>query len=476
MTIKLKKSMILFVVLYFLMASLHSETVATPPSNFFDADAGSVQNPFMIANLANLRWLSETQDMWGSDNQKTHFKQTADIDAAETIDWNDGVGFNPIGIYQVLLNPYKEIEIPFMGIYDGNNFKTVNLNINYSAPPIQHIGLFGFTKGSIIKNVHLVQADIKSTVVAGVLVGFASGGDLIFNCTASGTLYADNGAVSGLVQGLTNSTLLASSSSVDISTRGAFAVGGLVMQAASSVIKDSYFNGTIKNIAPNNGGLGLQYGGIIGQAISGSNIENVYANSLENFDDFTFGVVGRLIDSSTVKLSFWDTEKTGVSRAVGENEGTIVEVYGLATDGMKNKNNYTRAGWDFENVWDINPEINNGYPYLREGIILNSGDIILPAPNFSMYNYPNPFNPTTTIKFKIENLELGVNHHPVRIDIFNIKGQKIRSLVDRFYSIGEHSVVWNGNDDYGVGVSSGVYFYRFETGSHSESKKMLMVK
>ena len=96
-------------------------------------------------------------------------------------------------------------------------------------------------------------------------------------------------------------------------------------------------------------------------------------------------------------------------------------------------------------------------------------------------NYPNPFNPTTTIKFRIENSELriegrGESITSVKIEIFNIKGQKLRSLVNGDYREGEHSVIWNGTDDHNSPVTSGIYFYRFTTDNYIETKKMLLIK
>jgi hypothetical protein len=85
-------------------------------------------------------------------------------------------------------------------------------------------------------------------------------------------------------------------------------------------------------------------------------------------------------------------------------------------------------------------------------------------------NYPNPFNPTTSISF--DNAKAG----NVTIDVFNTKGQKVRSLVNGFYSVGEHSVVWNGLDDKGVSVGSGIYFYRMRSGEVVSTKKMMLLK
>ncbi|MBN2410240.1 right-handed parallel beta-helix repeat-containing protein [candidate division KSB1 bacterium] len=89
---------------------------------------------------------------------------------------------------------------------------------------------------------------------------------------------------------------------------------------------------------------------------------------------------------------------------------------------------------------------------------------------FAMQNYPNPFNPATTIHFDIP------ERSQVKLDIFNIAGQKIISLVDRYYSAGAYSIAWNGTDQYNRFVGSGVYLYRLSTENSVLTKKMLLVK
>ena len=85
-------------------------------------------------------------------------------------------------------------------------------------------------------------------------------------------------------------------------------------------------------------------------------------------------------------------------------------------------------------------------------------------------NYPNPFNPETAIKFALK--EAG----NVRIDVFNIKGQHVKTLINEHLEAAHHSVVWDGKDTNGVNVSSGVYFYKMKTGKYSETKKMILMK
>jgi len=102
--------------------------------------------------------------------------------------------------------------------------------------------------------------------------------------------------------------------------------------------------------------------------------------------------------------------------------------------------------------------------------VSESDMVITPATSALYANYPNPFNPSTTITFSL------FTAGEVSIDIYNVRGQRVRSLVSGVYEAGVHSVVWNGVSDDGVGVGSGVYFYRMVSGGFSGVKKMLLVK
>jgi M6 family metalloprotease-like protein len=85
-------------------------------------------------------------------------------------------------------------------------------------------------------------------------------------------------------------------------------------------------------------------------------------------------------------------------------------------------------------------------------------------------NYPNPFNPSTTISFSLAQTE------SVNLSIFNVRGQLIKTLVNDTFEAGRYSAVWDGEDSAKNRVSSGIYFYRLETGSGVETKKMLLMK
>jgi hypothetical protein len=98
-------------------------------------------------------------------------------------------------------------------------------------------------------------------------------------------------------------------------------------------------------------------------------------------------------------------------------------------------------------------------------------EVIAPQWNSSLSaNYPNPFNPTTTIAF-----DLAVSGH-VSIEVFNIRGQKITTLVNDEFNAGPHTVNWNGIDSQGRSVSSGIYFYRMTIDDFSATRKMILMK
>jgi hypothetical protein len=102
--------------------------------------------------------------------------------------------------------------------------------------------------------------------------------------------------------------------------------------------------------------------------------------------------------------------------------------------------------------------------------LTDNDDELIQKPIYSLNNYPNPFNPKTSIQF---NLPEDTN---IDLSIFNVKGQKIKTLISDNYAEGTHKIEWNGSDDSGKAVSSGIYYYRLKTGSKIESRKMILLK
>jgi len=91
-------------------------------------------------------------------------------------------------------------------------------------------------------------------------------------------------------------------------------------------------------------------------------------------------------------------------------------------------------------------------------------------PELIEQNTPNPFNSETVISFNLP------RRNAVAIAIYNTLGQKVKTLVFGEYDSGRHQVKWDGKDNYGIEVSSGVYFYKIIVGDSSSTKKMLLLK
>jgi hypothetical protein len=95
---------------------------------------------------------------------------------------------------------------------------------------------------------------------------------------------------------------------------------------------------------------------------------------------------------------------------------------------------------------------------------------LLPKDFVLYHNYPNPFNPSTTIKFSV----------PAACDIslvvYNVLGQEVKTLYDGRIDAGTHDVVWNGDNNSSARVASGVYFYRLRSGDFDRSRKMTLIK
>lgn len=120
---------------------------------------------------------------------------------------------------------------------------------------------------------------------------------------------------------------------------------------------------------------------------------------------------------------------------------------------------------------------------LGEGVLLNPGyvqqsvtwqtslgDLLLPRETMLQPNYPNPFNPTTLLPFSLS------REQDVRLEIYNLLGQRIRTLVAGPMDAGFHTLLWNGRDDGGRYVAAGLYFSLLETESFRQTRKMSLLK
>ena len=97
-------------------------------------------------------------------------------------------------------------------------------------------------------------------------------------------------------------------------------------------------------------------------------------------------------------------------------------------------------------------------------------EIINQIPIKFMKNTPNPFNPNTTISYELS------RQGRTTIDIYNAKGQKVRTLLSKMMEQGNHQVVWDGLDDNGKRAASGVFFYKISLDDEQLMKKMILLK
>jgi len=162
----------------------------------FFAGNGTPEDPYQIATLADLKWVSEHSDIWNSS-----FVQTANIDASITSTWNISKGFSPIG----------NATTKFTGSYNGQYHTITGLTINRSDE--YNVGLFGVTANSILKNIALLDCSVIGQNNVGSLVGYMGYNSTLTSsisdcyCTGevSGTDYVGGLAGANQSSGITNS-------------------------------------------------------------------------------------------------------------------------------------------------------------------------------------------------------------------------------------------------------------------------------
>ena len=98
------------------------------------------------------------------------------------------------------------------------------------------------------------------------------------------------------------------------------------------------------------------------------------------------------------------------------------------------------------------------------------GEEAIPRRYAVSQNYPNPFNPVTLIHYELP------RDSEVSLTVYNLLGQKVRSLVSGYQGAGRYDVEWRGDNDLGHPVGSGVYIYRFVAGDYDRTLKMILMK
>jgi len=366
----------------------------------------------------------------------------------------------------------------FSGTFNGNGEIISNLTLN--MPGFYNIGMFGYSAEANINDLGIINCYVTGSNCTGGLVGLSSG--TITNCYSTGSVTGEDWYTGGLV-GVNRGTI--SNCYNTGSVTGSGETGGLVGHNDVGIITNSYSTGSVI------GTWGT--GGLVGN--NNGYITNSYSRGDIIGDDYTGGLVGLNNGNGTISYSYSTGSVTGSSRtgglAGGNNEiiGSCywnIETSGqTASDGGEGRTTdemtypyaeNTYVGWDFTEIWqaDENYEFNNGYPYLRDNpptVDIDEDELITQHSALKISNYPNPFNPTTTIYFTTTK-----STENTKIEIFNIKGQKVKELLNEVLPAGEHSVVWNGKDDSERSVASGVYFTRLSANGKIFTIKMMMIK
>ncbi len=447
--------------------SLPSNTVSVIPSIAEPplAGEGSGSSPYEIASLENLYWIAMYPARWDY-----HFVQTADIDLSDTVNWFDGQGWRPIG----------NNTIGFTGSYDGQDYVISGLYINRSGT--SDVGLFGSTIGSTIKNVGLTDIDVTGYNSTGGLIGstyntvilnsYTAGnvngtgnftGSIvgsnrnsgITNCYSTGSVNSTRNFTGSLVGFNRESTINRSYSIAGVN--GEISVGGLVGLNFHSVINNSYSMGNVSGVS--------NAGGLVGFNVN-STVLNSYSAGTITGENNTGGLVGGE-NNSEVGRSYWNIETSGQDASAGGEGRTTEEMTFPYT-----ANTYVE--WDFVDIWgaDENYLMNDLYPYLLDVTVpVSAEEDVLAIPEaVTLSNYPNPFNPETLIEFSL------VDQSEVKLYIYNIRGRKVKTLLDEMRGSGQHRVVWDGRAEDGREVASGVYLYQLVTEEKSIIRKMMLLK
>jgi len=148
---------------------------------------------------------------------------------------------------------------------------------------------------------------------------------------------------------------------------------------------------------------------------------------------------------------------TDMDPSLGDTERTLLVAFGGSGGDV------IEEGWKRPSTW--------GYLEVLDGptSVAEKGKELPFKFNLSE-NYPNPFNPVTTLRYQLANTS------DVTIDVYNILGKKVRTLIEGKKAAGSYSVDWDGTNDLGVKVSSGVYFCKMTTPTFNKTVKMLMMK
>lgn len=241
----------------------------------------------------------------------------------------------------------------------------------------------------------------------------------------------------------------------------------------------SFSNPTITCQVRMNSGRTQRNARIIFNYVDANNYRFIEGDDVNNW----WRIYSRISGTNTVRATFSTSVATAtwydVEVNVTATGNTTLKVNG-ATLGSYNFGSapsglvgfgYNRANSNFDNFC---VGASSSYVVPNDETEVTSEPIAKTSPLPSTFvlaqNYPNPFNPTTTIKYNLSEAA------DVELVIINVLGEQVRTLVSSAQAAGEHSVVWDGRNQSGSQVSSGIYFYKMTADGATETRKMVMMK
>jgi ligand-binding sensor domain-containing protein len=183
-----------------------------------------------------------------------------------------------------------------------------------------------------------------------------------------------------------------------------------------------------------------------------------------SYQDLT-GVIGARRISQDECGRYWiATDTDGLMMM----DGTTVQTFDVESSCLPSNTITALASDGFGHLW-LSPH--NGGIYCYEYEVTSTGELaLIPVTDINHHNYPNPFNPETSISFDLPQTGM------VSVDIFNAKGQKVCRLAHEEMQAGAHSLQWNGKDANDQPVASGMYFYKINFNGNTYSDKMMLLK
>ncbi len=324
----------------------------------FLSGEGTEANPYLIDNLTDLYILSQNNTYWA---EGVYIEQTADIDASDTQNWDEGAGFSPIG------NNINH----FYGIYNGQGFTISELYIH--RPNSTYIGLFGCTESADISNLGIVEAQLIGFEYIGGLVGYSSSSNFNNNHTTgdfSGLRNNTGGdRVGGLIGYCNDSNITNSQSNGNVN--GTYSTGGLIGYLRYSTVTNSNATGNVNGLDHFVGGLvgysysstisiSLSTGNVVGRGSTGGIVGYSYYSNIT--DSFSTGIIaGRDSSGST-------TESGGIGGFVGRSNYLIISNC-YATGDVNGNGSYTGGLFGYCD----SPTISNSF---ATGLVTGSGNYV----------------------------------------------------------------------------------------------------